>query len=147
MTRKMDKLMHIRAKKLDLPHYRRLRFDYVEKEVADAFKMSRNAIHCPSKANRYARPRQAMYYFAYRYTNFSMPSIGERMDKDHTSVMYGMRRWMKLIDQSDELMAIHQKIERALARKSGDRAPPPIPPTPEQMMNFSDDNLIERKRA
>ena len=62
-----------------------------------------------TRTRRVARPRQIAMFLAKRHTSLSLPEIGRRFGRDHTTVMHGCRIIEQLIEQD---IAIADDVER-----------------------------------
>lgn len=67
--------------------------------VAEAFHVTPAMIHGTSR--RYARPRHVVMWLL-RDAGMSLPAIGATLGRDHTSVLYGVRR----VERDGELLAV-----------------------------------------
>lgn len=56
-------------------------------------------IFSPKRDQKYACPRQAVMYFALRYTRYSQPQVGAAFRRDHTTAMHGRNRIAKVLDE------------------------------------------------
>ena len=68
----------------------------VVQAVSCHYKVSKLDIVSSRRTRNIVRPRQVCYYLAKRLTTKSLPEIGRRFNKDHTSVLSGIRRIEKL---------------------------------------------------
>jgi chromosomal replication initiator protein len=60
--------------------------------VAEAFGVSVADIRSPRRSQQYVRPRQIAMYLARELTDASLPRIGDGFCRDHTTVLYAIRR-------------------------------------------------------
>lgn len=75
-------------------------------EVSCYFMVSVIDIKSHRRTANVMRPRQCAYYLARKLTLLSMPDIGRRIgDRDHTSVISGVKRVDKLIANGDTALA------------------------------------------
>jgi hypothetical protein len=65
---------------------------FIVRVVADHFGVSSEGIRCESKQPRFAHPRQIVYWLCRSYTRHSFPNIGRYLNRDHSTVMHGVRR-------------------------------------------------------
>lgn len=66
----------------------------MERIAADAakeFNVSLNAILSPRRARSVSKVRQIVMLVARNATNLSFPQIGQGLNRDHTTVLYGVR--------------------------------------------------------
>lgn len=66
----------------------------------------------------HARPRQVAMWLARRVTSHSLPQIGRAMDRDHTTIMHGIRRVEELRRGSDEFRAASDRLLSVFAQAS-----------------------------
>ena len=66
----------------------------------------------PRRARQYARPRQmAMYIAKRRCGHLSLPAIAHLLGKkDHTTVMYGIKRAQELIETNPDFRADYYRV-------------------------------------
>ena len=96
--------------------------EMIKRECAVYFRLTRNEIEGPQRYRRVAYPRMIAMTLCRHYTRRSMPYIGKCFgDRDHTTVLHGMRRIVaimketpKLAEQTSEICAI---IESRMAAR------------------------------
>jgi chromosomal replication initiator protein len=64
----------------------------IQAVVAEAFGVSVADIRSPRRSQQYVRPRQIAMYLARELTDASLPRIGDGFCRDHTTVLYAIRR-------------------------------------------------------
>ena len=97
---------------------RTVTIDEIQRTVADHY-MIRMSDLLGHKRNRiYARPRQVAMYLAKGLTKRSLPEIGRKFNgRDHTTIMYGVRRVEDLIAQDSTLAEDVELLRRALSAR------------------------------
>ena len=71
--------------------------------VARSYSIDASDLRGPGRRREYARPRQLAYALAWLSTGKSYPSIGMKFNKDHTTIMYGIKKYGQLMDESEHL--------------------------------------------
>jgi chromosomal replication initiator protein len=64
----------------------------IQAVVAEAFGVSVADIRSARRSQQYVRPRQIVMYLARELTDSSLPRIGDGFCRDHTTVLYAVRR-------------------------------------------------------
>ncbi|SFG94878.1 chromosomal replication initiator protein DnaA [Palleronia marisminoris] len=97
---------------------RKVTIDEIQRTVADHY-MIRMSDLLGHKRNRvYARPRQVAMYLSKGLTNRSLPEIGRKFNgRDHTTIMYGVRRVEDLMAQDATLAEDVELLRRALTTR------------------------------
>lgn len=91
---------------------RRPSVDEVKRAVCDHFNVSVEDLLSPCRTAKICRPRQVGYYLAKKLTLKSLPEIGRRFgDRDHTSILSGIRKIDRLIPRDGSLAADVETIE------------------------------------
>lgn len=88
---------------LDLNDIEYISLTSVIDAVSEVFGVSVREIMSPSREQRLARTRFAIYYLAWLNTRHSFPSVGRYMGRDHTTIMHGRTRAIELIRKDDRL--------------------------------------------
>ena len=70
----------------------RITIDEIQKKVAEYFNISVKEMQSSRRARTVARPRQIAMYLAKQLTSRSLPEIGRKFDRDHTTVMHAVRK-------------------------------------------------------
>jgi hypothetical protein len=82
--------------------------------VAKRYKISLQAIISDIRSESVMLPRQIAYTLARRLTNRSLTAIGQAFDRDHTTILQGLRktekRARKELEFADELRQLEQVI-------------------------------------
>jgi chromosomal replication initiator protein len=63
-----------------------------------------------------ARPRQVAIYLTRQLTRYSLPQIGIRFDKDHTTVLHAVQKIKALLPEDDKLAADVEALTESLER-------------------------------
>ncbi len=73
-------------------HNRQITFEYIQKTVAEYYKIKVSDMHSKKRTRIVARPRQVAMWLAKELTPASLPSIGEAFGgRDHTTVLHACR--------------------------------------------------------
>lgn len=64
----------------------------IQREVADFYKIRLTELMSCRRCRSIARARQVAMWLAKRHTPRSMSEIGRRFDRDHTTVLYAIKR-------------------------------------------------------
>lgn len=87
----------------------------IQRAVADHFKVPLSDMASDRRSVTYTRPRQVAMYLSRRLTTRSYPQIGRKFgDRDHATVIHGVRRIEELVRTDRKLGSAVRKIERAL---------------------------------
>lgn len=95
---------------------RRTTIDEIQKKVAEYFNISAKELQSSRRARTVARPRQIAMYLAKLLTSRSLPEIGRKFDRDHTTVMHAVRKVEELIVEDTSLAEDINTLRRALER-------------------------------
>lgn len=76
---------------------KKITIDDIQKKVAEYFNISVKEMQSSRRARNVARPRQIAMYLAKQLTSRSLPEIGRKFDRDHTTVMHAVRKVEELI--------------------------------------------------
>ena len=93
---------------------RRTTIDEIQKKVAEYFNISVKEMQSSRRARTVARPRQIAMYLAKQLTSRSLPEIGRKFDRDHTTVMHAVRKVEELIVEDKSLAENIDSLRRAL---------------------------------
>ena len=80
-----------------------MRISEVRKTVGRYYGIERDEMLGIRKNIRVARPRQVAMYFSRIFTNKSLPAIGQHFLRDHTTVLYAVKRIEELSQEDMEL--------------------------------------------
>lgn len=93
---------------------KRTTIDEIQKKVAEHFNISVKEMQSSRRARTVARPRQIAMFLAKQLTSRSLPEIGRKFDRDHTTVMHAVRKIEELITQDNSLAESVDSLRRAL---------------------------------
>ena len=93
---------------------RRTTIDEIQKKVAEYFNISVKEMQSSRRARTVARPRQIAMYLAKQLTSRSLPEIGRKFDRDHTTVMHAVRKVEELIVEDQSLAENVDSLRRSL---------------------------------
>lgn len=65
------------------------------RDIAEQYGFKVTALLGWRRPKALARARQELYWRAYDETGFSMPQIGRALNRDHTTILYGIRQHEK----------------------------------------------------
>ena len=93
---------------------RKTTIDEIQKKVAEHFNISVKELQSSRRARTVARPRQVAMYLAKQLTSRSLPEIGRKFDRDHTTVMHAVRKVEELIVEDQNLAENIEILRRTL---------------------------------
>ncbi len=93
---------------------RKTTIDEIQKKVAEYFNISVKELQSSRRARTVARPRQIAMYLAKQLTSRSLPEIGRKFDRDHTTVMHAVRKVEELIVEDTSLAENVETLRRSL---------------------------------
>ena len=93
---------------------KRTTIDEIQKKVAEHFNISVKEMQSSRRARTVARPRQIAMYLAKQLTSRSLPEIGRKFDRDHTTVMHAVRKVEELIMEDVSLAENVDALRRTL---------------------------------
>ncbi len=93
---------------------RKTTIDEIQKKVAEYFNISVKELQSSRRARTVARPRQIAMYLAKQLTSRSLPEIGRKFDRDHTTVMHAVRKVEDLIGTDSSLTESVNALRRSL---------------------------------
>lgn len=93
---------------------KRTTIDEIQKKVAEHFNISVKEMQSSRRARNVARPRQIAMYLAKQLTSRSLPEIGRKFDRDHTTVMHAVRKVEELIVEDISLAESIETLRRSL---------------------------------
>lgn len=86
----------------------------IEAAVCSRFKIFPGLIHSRVKRRAIVRPRQIAMYLARDLAGLSYPKIGQYFERDHTTVIVGVRRIASLIETKPKVAAYVSELKAAL---------------------------------
>ncbi len=93
---------------------RKTTIDEIQKKVAEYFNISVKELQSSRRARTVARPRQIAMYLAKQLTSRSLPEIGRKFDRDHTTVMHAVRKVEELVVEDSSLAENVDTLRRML---------------------------------
>lgn len=93
---------------------RKTTIDEIQKKVAEYFNISVKEMQSSRRARNVARPRQIAMYLAKQLTSRSLPEIGRKFDRDHTTVMHAVRKVEELIVEDASMSESIEALKHAL---------------------------------
>lgn len=93
---------------------KRTTIDEIQKKVAEHFNISVKEMQSSRRARTVARPRQIAMYLAKQLTSRSLPEIGRKFDRDHTTVMHAVRKVEELVMEDVSLAENVETLRRML---------------------------------
>ena len=95
---------------------RKITIDEIQKRVAEHFSIKVTEMSSSRRARAVARPRQVAMYLSKKLTTRSLPDIGRRFgNRDHTTVLHGVRKIEELIQSDPSLAEDVRLLEAALS--------------------------------
>jgi chromosomal replication initiator protein len=82
--------------------------------IADIYNISTDRLIGRERTREVARPRQIAMYLMREETEASLPQIGETLQRDHTTVMYGHDKIADSLERDDKLRRQIMDIKRRL---------------------------------
>lgn len=86
----------------------------IQAEVARRFGLSSSDMTSARRSRYVARPRQIAMYLSKQLTPLSLPEIGRRFNRDHTTVIHACRQIEKLRQIDPEIDASVRAVARSL---------------------------------
>ena len=93
---------------------RKTTIDEIQKKVAEYFNISVKEMQSSRRARNVARPRQIAMYLAKQLTSRSLPEIGRKFDRDHTTVMHAVRKVEELVLEDTSMAESIEALRRTL---------------------------------
>ena len=93
---------------------KRTTIDEIQKKVAEFYNISVKEMQSSRRARTVARPRQIAMFLAKQLTSRSLPEIGRKFDRDHTTVMHAVRKIEELILEDTSLAESVDTLKRML---------------------------------
>lgn len=72
----------------------------IERATCGAFGITKADLQSRKRSFVYSRPRIALSYLARRFTTLSTPQLGDRLHRDHTTILHHERRAVVLIKEN-----------------------------------------------
>ncbi len=94
---------------------RKIEIEDIQKKVAEHYNIKISELRGTRRAQTIARPRQVAMYLSKQLTDFSLPEIGRSFGgKDHTTVMYAVRKIEELMENNPTLAEDVRLLNRKL---------------------------------
>jgi chromosomal replication initiator protein len=93
---------------------RRVTIDEIQRRVAEHFNIRLGEMTSDRRARAVARPRQVAMYLAKQLTTRSLPQIGQKFGRDHTTVMHAVRKIEELKGTDPSLAEDVELLRRML---------------------------------
>ena len=88
----------------------------IQDRVASHYRLTRDEMLSTRRSRAVARPRQIAMYLAKSLTPRSLPEIGRRFDRDHTTVLHAVRTVERLRSEDGELDTDVRRLTGELER-------------------------------
>jgi hypothetical protein len=85
--------------------------------VAKRYRVSLQAINSDTRSQAVMLPRQIAYTLARRLTNKALTTIGQAFDRDHTTILQGLRKTEKRARKEAEFAAELRQLEDVIMGK------------------------------
>lgn len=82
--------------------------------VCRDYKITREQFMSECRRKNFAIPRHVAWYLAHRMTTLSLASLGRLHNRDHTSILYGIRKMERLVETDMLLAARVVELEQEL---------------------------------
>lgn len=93
---------------------RKTTIDEIQRKVSEYFNISIKEMQSSRRARNVARPRQIAMYLAKQLTSRSLPEIGRKFDRDHTTVMHAVRKVEELVLEDPSIAENVDVLRRTL---------------------------------
>lgn len=87
----------------------------IQAEVARHYHLKQSDMSSPARFREVARPRQVAMYLCRELTPRSLPEIGRKFGRDHTTVIHALRQISQLRTHDPDLDADIRQLKVALA--------------------------------
>ena len=82
---------------------RKITIDDIKKIVSDYFKIQMKDLNSSRRNREIARPRQIAIWLCKELTTNSLPEIGRKFNRDHTTVLHAINRVEEMISSDDKI--------------------------------------------
>ncbi|MDG1153558.1 MAG: chromosomal replication initiator protein DnaA [Alphaproteobacteria bacterium] len=82
---------------------RKITIDDIKKVVSDYFKIQMKDLNSSRRNREIARPRQIAIWLCKELTTNSLPEIGKKFNRDHTTVLHAINRVEEMISSDDKI--------------------------------------------
>ncbi len=93
---------------------RRITIEEIQKHVASHFNVKLSEMSSHRRARSVARPRQVAMYLAKQLTSRSLPEIGRKFERDHTTVMHAVKKVEELKERDNGFAEDIELLRRML---------------------------------
>lgn len=101
--------------KKELMEWKRLiKKDIIIKAVCDHFGLKIHHLKGSKRYTGFTKPRHMAFLLLHKYTAMNKTEIGEEFNRDHTTVIHGMKSIKDLIKTSPGLMDDYAQIESVI---------------------------------
>jgi chromosomal replication initiation ATPase DnaA len=83
--------------------------------VAEVTECPRHLIYSPTKDADVVYARFFAYHLIREHTQFSYPRIGRVLERDHSTIMHGQRRFSEWMKADNETRGLYQQAQRRVA--------------------------------
>ena len=101
------------------PGERRITIDAIQKKISEYYKISTRDMTSKRRAREIARPRQVAMYISKELTSRSLPEIGRRFDRDHSTVIHAIKTVRTLMNQDHAFRDEVTHIKHIVAQGTG----------------------------
>ncbi|QCE33852.1 chromosomal replication initiator protein DnaA [Acetobacteraceae bacterium] len=98
-------------------HERIIGVDEIKKIVCDEWNVRLAQMNGKQRSNKIARPRQVAMYLSKILTRHSLPEIGKKFERDHTTVMHAITRIEQEMEKDPDFAEKVEQVQKML--KSG----------------------------
>lgn len=104
----------ILASKLSELTKKELTIDYIKEVVANYYKIEISDLSSKNRSSSIALPRQVAMYLCRNMIDCALGNIGTAFEKDHTTIMHGVKQIDKKLKVNEDLQKDIQNIKRIL---------------------------------
>lgn len=97
-----------------------LTIDDIQRHIADAFGVSKEAIHAKDRRSEVSRARQVAIYLARELTGESLPAIGHKFERSHATVAHACRKVSRDIASDPAFSQTVSELRNRLCRNHCD---------------------------
>jgi len=97
------------------PVHGRLMVTHIQALVAAYYRLPYRSMTSAQRSREFARPRQVAMYLAAELTPKSLPEIGKRFNRDHTTIIHGIRTVQRLMLADPEIEADIKALRERLS--------------------------------
>lgn len=84
----------------------------IKRAVADYYDITIEELESRRRVRKYSRPRMVAMYLARDMTAFSYPQLGEKFDRDHTTVLHAVEFVGNEISLYNDLEELRRKLNK-----------------------------------